>query len=748
MTSIRSSGGGRASIPPTRPLIAPGDAEELVRGRHDDPFALLGPHAVDADWIVRALLPGADRADLIDAAGKLHPMDVAHPEGLFALRLPEHPGAYRLAAQANGTAWQVEDPYRFGPMMGATDEHLFAEGTHWRLWQLLGAHLREHEGSDGTAFTVWAPNARRVSVVGDFNLWDGRRHVMRRRGSTGLWEIFVPGMEAGALYKFEIQARDGTLMPLKADPVGFGAEHPPATGSVVRRIEGYAWSDAAWMAGRAERHRVDRPVSIYEVHFGSWQHGEDGQPLSYRALAERLVPYVRDMGFTHIEALPLTEHPFDGSWGYQPIGLYAPTCRYGRPEDFRAFVEACHEAGLGLILDWVPAHFPTDQHGLAHFDGTPLYEHADPREGFHRDWNTLIYNFGRTEVANFLIANALYWLREHHVDGLRVDAVASMLYRDYSREEGDWVPNRHGGRENLEAIAFLRRLNTVIYGEDPSIVTMAEESTAWPGVSKPVHDGGLGFGYKWNMGWMHDTLAYMSEDPIYRKHHHNKMSFGLLYGFSENFVLPLSHDEVVHGKGSIIDRMPGDRWQKFANLRAYYAFMFAHPGKKLLFMGQEFGQQGEWSHGHALPWASLDEGLHRGTHDLMRDLNGHYRHRPALHARDVHGDGFEWIDAGAAEASVYAWVRWGEAGDAPVLAVFNFSGAEQARWRLGVPRAGHWVEILNTDAKIYGGAGRGNMGGATTEAAESHGRPHSLVLTLPPLTALYFEWRGSEGPGT
>jgi len=532
---------------------------------------------------------------------------------------------------------------------------------------------------------------------------------------------------------------DGALQPLKADPVGFGAEHPPATASIVRDLRGHVWGDADWMATRAARHAPDAPVSIYEVHLPSWRRAEGGRPLSYQELSEQLVPYAAEMGFTHIECLPVSEYPFDGSWGYQPVGMYAPTIRHGTPAEFRGFVDACHRAGLGVILDWVPAHFPADAHGLARFDGQPLYEHADPREGFHPDWNTLIYNYGRREVGNYLIANALYWLREHHADGLRVDAVASMLYRDYSRKEGEWIPNRHGGRENIEAVEFLRRMNVAVYGDDPSVMTIAEESTAWPGVSKPVHHGGLGFGFKWNMGWMHDSLDYMGHDPVHRKYHHHKMTFGLLYAFSENFVLPLSHDEVVHGKGSILSRMPGDEWQKFANLRAYYAFMWGHPGKKLLFMGLEWGQRGEWDADAALDWGALDDARHEGVRRLVRDLNRLYRETPALHRRDHRGDGFQWIEADAAEASLYVWARFGEPGDAPVVVAVNFTPVPRESVTIGVPAAGRWAERLNTDAAVYGGTGMGNLGGVDSAPVPAQGRADSIRVTLPPLGAVIFE---------
>lgn len=728
-----------AAIDSTAPLIGDDDAARIVHGSHDDVFSVLGVHPSPDGWIVRTFAPDAERADLICADGTGLAMTRVHDDGLFAVLLNRRPDGYRIAPSRDGVSWQYDDPFRFGPRLGRLDEHLISEGTNHRLWQALGAHPTRHEDTDGTVFAVWAPNAQRVSVVGDFNGWDGRRHVMRHRGATGVWEIFAPGIGAGTAYMYEILDAGGSLLPLKADPVGFGAMPRPDTRSVVRALDDHVWTDTQWMITRGNRQSIDRPISIYEIHAGSWQRAEDGGWLGYRDLAERLVPYVRDMGFTHIEMLPLSEHPFDGSWGYQPTGLFAPTSRFGTVEDFRALVEACHAADIGFILDWVPGHFPTDSHGLGRFDGTPLYEYADPREGFHQDWNTLIYNFGRREVANFLTANALYWLKEHHVDGLRVDAVASMLYRDYSRKPGEWVPNIHGGRENLEAIDMLRSLNTLADGEDASIMNIAEESTAWPGVSQPVHEGGLGFGFKWNMGWMHDTLAYMAEDPMYRPHHHGKMSFGLHYAFSENFILPLSHDEVVHGKDSVLGKMPGGRTEKFANLRAYYTFMYAHPGKKLLFMGQEFAQATEWNHDTALPWNTLDDPLHRGVQSLVRDLNRLYREHPALHVRDCRPDGFEWLDGAAERDSVFAWLRHGEGDAPPVLAIFNFSGVEHRDWRLGVPHAGRWSEILNSSAESYGGWGGGNLGGVTTERVASHGRPHSIALTLPELSGLLFE---------
>jgi 1,4-alpha-glucan branching enzyme len=560
--------------------------------------------------------------------------------------------------------------------------------------------------------------------------------MMRRRGATGVWEIFLPDVDEGAVYKYELLTPHG-LMPLKADPVGFGAEQPPATASVVRRLGRHRWADQDWMATRAARHGPDAAISIYEVHLGSWQRGEDGRLLSYGALADRLIPYVKDLGFTHVELLPVTEHPFDGSWGYQPIGLYAPTCRHGAPQDFAAFVDAAHRAGIGVILDWVPGHFPTDAHGLARFDGTALYEHADPKEGFHRDWNTLIYNYGRREVMNYLTANALYWIEEFHLDGLRVDAVASMLYRDYSRPEGQWVPNRDGGRENYEAIRFLQEMNRQVYAAHPDILTVAEESTAFPGVSKPVHTGGLGFGYKWNMGWMNDTLSYMAKDPIHRRWHHNQMTFALTYAYSENFILPISHDEVVHGKGAMIAKMPGEGAEKFANLRALYAFMWCHPGKKLLFMGQEFAQGAEWSHNGPLDWFHLGHPLHAGVQALVRDLNRLYRAEPALHATDARGEGFLWLDPDDADHSVYAFVRMAP-GARRLAVVANLTPVARAGYRLGLPGPGTWSEVLNSDATAYGGEGRGNFGRAEAEAVPAQRQAHSASVYLPPLSVLVF----------
>jgi 1,4-alpha-glucan branching enzyme len=713
----------------------------IVEARHGDPFSVLGMHqAVDGTISVRAFWPGAVTAEVIEPAtgDAVASLIRLHDDGFFAGTVAGRTErfAYRLRFGRDSDTWETEDAYRFGTVLGEVDAYLLREGTHRRIYEKLGAHPMTMDGVDGVAFAVWAPNAMRASVVGDFNDWDGRRHPMRKRIEAGVFEIFIPGVRPGANYKFEMLGADGQLLPLKADPVGFAHERPPANASRVAGLPRHPWEDGEWMAMRAARQRLAAPISIYEVHLGSWRRKNGIEYLTYDEFGEQLIAYAVEMGFTHIELLPVSEYPFDGSWGYQPIGLFAPTSRFGPPETFARFVDRCHQAGLGVVIDWVPAHFPTDPHGLARFDGTALYEHEDPRLGFHRDWNTLIYNFGRTEVRNFLVANALYWLDRFHIDALRVDAVASMLYLDYSREEGEWIPNVHGGRENLEAIAFLRELNTLTFGEYPGTTTMAEESTAWPQVSRPVDSGGLGFGYKWNMGWMHDTLDYMHREPIHRKYHHHQMTFGIHYAFSENFVLPLSHDEVVHGKRSLLGRMPGDRWQRFANLRAYFAFMWTHPGKKLLFMGGEFAQEEEWNYSRSLDWHLLADPAHRQVQDLVRDLNRLYRTLPALHVKDTESSGFEWIEATDAESSVYAFLRLGGDGDAPVLVVCNFTPVVREGYRVGVPSGGRWAERLNTDSAIYGGSDVGNLGGVEAEPVPQHGRPFSLNLTLPPLATL------------
>ena len=629
-----------------------------------------------------------------------------------------------------------------GTAIDPADRYYFNEGTLHRLWRVLGAQTR----ADGTRFAVWAPNAASVAVVGDFNGWQDRAHPLQPLGDSGLWSTFVPGVGEGAVYKYRLTDSAGRTLPLKSDPVAFGSQHPPENASVVRDIGGYGWRDADWLRERGGRQSRSAPISIYEVHLGSWRRraAEDGRMLSYREAATELVDYVADLGFTHIEFLPLSEHPFDGSWGYQPVGLYAPTIRHGPPHEFRDLVDAAHRRGLGVFMDWVPAHFPADEHGLARFDGTALYEHADPRQGFNRDWNTLIYNYGRKEVANFLISNALYWLEEYHIDGLRVDAVASMLYLDYSRDDGEWIPNRHGGRENLEAIDFLQRMNTLVYGAVDGVATIAEESTAFPGVSRPVHDGGLGFGYKWNMGWMNDTLRYMGEDPVHRKHHHHNMTFGLHYAFTENFVLPISHDEVVHGKGSMYQRMPGSHGERLANLRAYYGFMWGHPGKKLLFMGCEFAQPAEWSQAGELDWHTAARPAHAGIARLVRDLNTLYRAEPALHALDGDAAGFQWLEANDAEQSLFAWLRRGNEQDPPVAVVCNFTPVERRDWRLGLPLGGRWREALNSDAAIYGGGGRGNLGAVQATAGGHQGQPFTAAVTLPPLSTLMFVHEGPQ----
>ncbi|WP_119459239.1 1,4-alpha-glucan branching protein GlgB [Rhodospirillaceae bacterium SYSU D60014] len=720
-------------------------ARTVLAGDHADPFSYFGMHrdGPDGRLVVRTLQPHAARAAVVDIASGETVADLQriHEAGLFVgdIEARSQPFAYRLHLENAGGQWDVEDPYRFPPVLGELDVYLLSEGNHLNLYERLGAHRRRMEGVDGVAFAVWAPNARRVSVVGPFNDWDGRRHPMRLRYECGVWELFIPGLGEGTLYKYEIKARSGDLLPLKADPCAFYSEHPPATASLVFDLNRYAWQDHDWLASgrRARANALDAPISIYEVHLGSWRRKPEGnQYLSYRDLGDELVSYVKEMGFTHIELLPVSEYPFDGSWGYQPLGMFAPTSRFGTPDDFRGFIDRCHQAGIGVLFDWVPGHFPTDAHGLGYFDGTHLYEHADPRQGRHMDWDTLIYNFGRREVTNFLYANALYWLHCHHIDGLRVDAVASMLYLDYSRNPGEWIPNQYGGNENLDAIAFLKRTNELVYERAEGATTAAEESTAWPMVSRPTYLGGLGFGYKWNMGWMHDTLEYMSRESIHRRYHQDKLTFGLLYGFTENFILPLSHDEVVHGKGSLLGKMSGDRWQKFANLRAYFAFMFTHPGKKLLFMGGEFGQEREWNHDAGLDWHLLDDPMHRGVQTLIKDLNHLYRSMPALHQLDCESAGFAWIDCQDVESSVVSYLRRGRDPDDVVVIVCNFTPVVRQNYRIGVPFGGYYRERVNTDADAYGGSGVGNGGGLQADPVACHGHPCSLSLTLPPLSTL------------
>jgi 1,4-alpha-glucan branching enzyme len=701
--------------------------EALAQGRHGDPFAILGPHETERGIEVRTLHPAATCVELLDrdSGDVLTRLDRVHPAGVWAGLLPGRV-PYVLRICEGEIERETEDPYALPPVLGELDVYLLAEGRHRDVGRVLGAHATVWDGVAGVRFAVWAPNARRVSVVGPFNNWDGRVHPMRRRYEAGVWELFIPRLGPGTLYKYELLGPDGALLPLKADPVAFAAEKPPATGSIV------AEDRLRWRSSFRPRQTTDAPMAIYEVHAYSWLDGAQ----DWDSLADRLVPYVAGMGFTHVEFLPVMEHPFGGSWGYQPLGQFAPSARLGRPEAFARLVDRCHEAGLGVLLDWVPAHFPNDAHGLAHFDGSPLYEHADPREGFHHDWNTFIYNLGRNEVRGFLIASALHWLEHYRADGLRVDAVASMLYRDYSRRQGEWIPNRYGGRENLEAISFLQELSGIVHERCPGAILVAEESTAWPGVTRPTAQGGLGFDYKWNMGWMHDTLHYMQESPVYRRWHHDQMTFGLVYAFSENFVLPLSHDEVVYGKGSLLGKMPGDTWQKHANLRAYLGFMWTHPGKKLLFMGGEFGQEREWNHDRGLDWFLLDDARHAGIQRIVRDLNRIYRETPALHRKDCDGSGFRWVVIDDRDQSVFAYLRFGDEADPPVLVVSNFTPVPRDGYRVGVPRAGGWQEVLNTDSEIYGGSNLGNGGLVQAEDEAAHGLPASLRLLLPPLATI------------
>ncbi len=717
------------------------EIQAIVDGKHADPFKVLGLHRIGKNWVARCFVPGSDivHAQGLDGS-ELGELEKRHPSGFFeGLVNIEAARPLRYLCANGGGRWIVADAYSLGPVLGPQDDYYMGEGNHLKLYDKLGAHLISHEGAEGTHFAVWAPNATRVSVVGDFNNWDGRRHVMRKRMDVGVWEIFVPGASEGQGYKYELVGPDGNLLPLKSDPYGFAAELRPNTASKIARTDNFEWSDEKYLKARTAPDKRRIPMSIYEVHLGSWRRKEGNSFLTYDQLSEELLPYVKDMGFTDIELLPVSEHPYDPSWGYQPTGLFAPTSRFGDPHGFQRFVDRAHAAGIGIILDWVPAHFPTDQHGLSHFDGTSLYEHADPRQGFHPDWNTAIYNFGRKEVQSFLLNNALFWLERYHLDGLRVDAVASMLYLDYSRKEGQWIPNKYGGRENLEAISFLQRMNHEAYGQHPGIVTIAEESTSFPGVSKPTNTGGLGFGFKWNMGFMHDTLTYMGRDSVHRKFHHNDMTFGLLYAFSENFVLPLSHDEVVHGKGSLLNKMSGDDWQKFASLRAYLAFMWGYPGKKLLFMGQEFAPWTEWNAAQSLDWHLLDHPPHKGMQSAIRDLNSAYAKSPALHARDCEGEGFEWMVANDQENSVFAFVRHAGDGKKPVAVISNFTPIVREAYDLPLPKSGKWREIFNSDATTYWGSGQGNMGVITADGGPSHGRPASAKVRVPPLATVFFE---------
>lgn len=724
----------RVGVSPNTPPLGHPNIHLLVRGELQDPHTVLGIH----DGVVRAYRPGASKMRIkLDNSVDIE-MEKIHPAGVFAaFAKVEVP--YFLEANFGEDLDVFQDPYSFWPTLGELDLHLISEGSHRKLWEILGAHPRTHQGVQGTSFALWAPNAISVRVVGDFNFWDGRIHPMRTLGSSGIWEIFIPGVKPGARYKFEILSQDHKLL-LKADPFAFAAEVPPGTASIVFDSN-YQWQDGNWFEKQSQRDLLRSPMAIYELHLGSWRHRpeESDRPLTYRELAETLPKYILDMGFTHVEFMPVAEHPFGGSWGYQVSSYFAPTSRFGTPDDFRHLVDSLHQYGIGVIVDWVPAHFPKDDWALARFDGTALYEHQDPRQGEHPDWGTLVFNFGRREVRNFLIANALYWVKELHIDGLRVDAVASMLYLDYSRKQGEWIPNKYGGRENLEAVEFLKELNTIVYEENPQVATIAEESTAWPGVSRPVYLGGLGFGFKWNMGWMHDTLDYFSKDPIYRHYHHNDLTFGLLYAFSENFILPLSHDEVVHGKGSLIDKMPGDKWQKMANLRALFAWMWAHPGKKLIFMGSEFGQWREWSHERSLDWHLLDDPQHLGITKLIQQLNTIYSSTTALFAQDFSGEGFRWIDASDVENNVISFLRI-DPNDPknPLCAIANLSPVPRHDYRIGLPYAGNWREILNTDSLEFGGSGVGNEV-IKAESLSWHGLEFSAALSLPPLGVLWLK---------
>jgi 1,4-alpha-glucan branching enzyme len=736
-------------LPSSTPTADQHRADDEVRaiaaGRHGDPFAILGMHVAGGVVTVRAMVPQARHVDVVDAlTGRpVASLRRIHDDGFFSGVVPDRTTAfpYKLLLHVDSTEQLVEDPYRFGPIVSDLDLYLFGEGTNRKLYDVLGAHAVTIDGVAGVTFAVWAPSAQRVSVVGDFNDWDGRRHPMRER-SGGVWEIFIPAVALGSRYKYELLGANGAMLPLKADPFAFACERSPATASIVASAGSATWSDAAWLARRQAADRRDAAISIYEVHLGSWQRAEHNRYLTYAELAEKLIPYVVSMGFTHIELMPVSEHPFDGSWGYQPVGMFAPTSRFGTPQDFAEFVDRAHAAGIGVLVDWVPGHFPTDAHGLGLFDGSALYEHADPRQGFQPDWNTLVFNFGRNEVANFLLANALFWLELYHIDGLRVDAVASMLYLDYSRKSGEWIPNIYGGRENLEAIALLQKMNVAAYGDVAGIMTVAEESTAWPNVSQPVEYGGLGFGYKWNMGWMHDTLAYMHEDPINRRYHHDQLAFAFSYAFDENFMLPLSHDEVVYGKASLLGKMPGDDWQRFANLRALFGFMYAFPGKKLIFMGGEFGQEREWNHDRSLDWHLLEHPPHRGVQALVRACNTVYRDLPALHERDAEREGFAWITSDPAQ-SVVAFLRHGFDATAPAIVAQNFTPVVRERYRLGVPKPGRYVERLNSDQSVFGGSGIEN-GAVAAEAVPAHGMPYSIVLTLPPLATLILAYDGEH----
>jgi 1,4-alpha-glucan branching enzyme len=718
------------------------EVHRFVRGIHSDPFSVLGPHKVGGDVEIRVFRPNARAIDVVLDREPDKPIAAERidEEGFFCATVPgaERDVPYQLRiVKPDGSEEFTRDAYQYGPIMGEVDLHLFSEGQHWKIYEKFGAHLQTLGDATGVYFAVWAPNAQRVSVVGDFNNWDGRMNPMRKLLSAGVWELFLPGIKQGAHYKFEIRTQTGAVL-LKSDPFAFFNQHGKSTASLVYDLERYSWSDAEWMEARQKKDWPQSPISIYEVHLGSWRRKEGNRQLTYLELADTLLPYVLDMGYTHVEILPVAEHPFEGSWGYQVTNYYAPTSRFGPPDDFRHFIDKCHQAGIGVIMDWVPAHFPKDAHALAEFDGTDLYEHKDPRQGEQPDWGTLIFNYGRNEVRNFLIGNALFWLDKYHIDGLRVDAVASMLYLDYSRKPGQWIPNVYGGRENLDAIYFLKRFNEVCYERFPGIITIAEESTAWPGVTRPTYLGGLGFGFKWNMGWMHDFLHYMSIDPIYRKYHHSNITFSLLYAFTEHFILVLSHDEIVYGKRSLLSKMPGDEWQKFANLRMFLAWMYGQPGKKLLFMGGEFGQWNEWNHDTQLDWELLKLPRHDGVRRLVQHLNYTYKNETTLWQLDDTYDGFDWIDFHDAENSVVSFLRKSRDGDVVVFVV-NATPVVRYNYRLGVPESGFYRELINTDGETYGGGNVGNLGGVHSEAREWMGREHSIVIHLPPVATLAFK---------
>ena len=738
-----------------RTTLALDNIGRLVEGRHENPFELLGPHEVieagRRATAVRAFLPHSKQAWVVDAAHQDggRPMRRIHPAGLFEAICPsvENGGTgkskYMIrVAEENGKKTNMHDPYAFEQLLSDYDLHLLGEGTHWQCYNKLGAQIRTVDGVDGVNFAVWAPNATSVSVVGDFNAWDGRRHPMRKHIPSGFWELFVPGLGEGTLYKYRIRHYDRVFD--KTDPFAFAAEVPPRTAGMVIDLDRQHWHDEQWMAKRQEYDWQHQAMSVYEVHLGSWKRPGDDPTrwLTYRELAHQLVEYVKEMGYTHLELLPVSEHPFSGSWGYQTVGYYAATSRFGTPHDFMYFVDLCHQNDIGVILDWVPGHFPRDDHGLRLFDGSALYEHADPRQGEHQEWGTHVFNYGRHEVRNFLVSNALFWFDKYHIDGIRVDAVASMLYLDYSREEGEWIPNKYGGRENLDAIEFVKQLNEQSHLQHPGILTIAEESTAWPGVSKPTYLGGLGFSLKWNMGWMNDTLSYMHHEPIHRKYHHDELTFSLIYAFHENFVLPLSHDEVVHGKGAMLDKMPGDLWQKFANLRLLYSYMWTHPGKKLLFMGGDFGQWNEWDYDNSLQWDLMQWESHQGLQKCVADLNQLYRNQAALHEMDFDGGGFEWIDCHDHEDSTLSYLRKGKDADNFAVVCCNFTPVPRQNYRLGVPKLGWYEEIFNSDSAYYSGSNLGNYPGVQAEDYSSHGRPASLLLTLPPLATVVFTPKG------